>query len=250
LAKHTQSEVKKPDRFVETLTPLWEKAEPYALRVGIGLTVVLVLVGIWAVVRRGSDERSAAVWARHFAIRQKARGALRQAADPDERDRIADQLTADLLAFAKEQRRTPAAAIALLEVSQEEFSLADQKRTTEPEAAKSHLTKAAEAAEQFLETFREHRLAPLAAYTAGCARLELGDHRAAATHFEGAQACPVGIIAALARLHAGHCYEKLGRIADAERLYDELRKDPWAAWAAQQAEFRLSQIRAAPPDGS
>ena len=53
LAKHIQSEVKKPDKFLETLTAAWSKAEPYALRIGLAAGALLANIGIWIANGRG-----------------------------------------------------------------------------------------------------------------------------------------------------------------------------------------------------
>ena len=266
MAKHIQSEVKKPDKFLETLTAAWSKAEPYALRVGLAAGALLAIIGIWIAIGRGGGRRDDAAWAKHFALGQKAGRAAAEAETDEDRQKVTQQLLADMKALVEEYDGQPVAAATLLETSQLELGLAGRARTDAPAEAKEHFRRAAEAAEKFLTTFpAEHALAPLAAYNAGNARLQLEDYQTAAKHFarcggvvgapgsvrvEPHGGSPIAALAALARLHTARCYEKLGRTADARRLYQTLRKDRWAGWAAQQAEYRLSQLDKAPPKGS
>jgi tetratricopeptide (TPR) repeat protein len=244
MGKHKYSEVKHPDKFAETLDKVWQKAQPYVLPIGILMAIALVLAIGWLILSRHFGGRTDRQWAGLF---EASKGLTAESDDPLEP--VNEKALGKLAAFANQFRAQPAAALALWEVAQEEFRLADARRDEDADAAKKHLEKAAEAAERFIADFPNHPYVAFAQYEAGKARLELGDPERAAKHFKQAREAKLRYPAVLAQWHEAFCYEQLGRLDEARRIYESLRDDQTAGWCAMQAEFQLAQLGRAPAKG-
>ncbi len=243
MGKHLRHrDVKHADKFAETLSAIWVKIEPYVIRVGVVVGLGVAAVGLWLLASSLFGGRGDTSWEARFQMIEEA---TREApADPEA---AGAKMLAKMDEFAVEHRGKPAAAITLLELAQGHQRRAASLREEKPKEAREELAKAAGAAEQLLADFPDFRHAATAHYEAGKARLELGEWERAAEHFEKAAAAPIPSLAALAKWHAGYCYEQLGRLAQARLQYEELRVDPMAGWCAEQAEFALAQLGRRPP---
>jgi len=242
VGKHRYRDVKHADKFIETLSEYWAKAEPYVIRVGIVMGVAIVAVGLWLLGTRLFGDRSDASWEERFQMMEEA--VHNAPADPEA---AGSKILAKMDEFAAEHRGEPATAVTLLELAQGHERRAAGLRDEKPKEAREELQKAASAAEQLIADFPGFRHVATAHYEAGKARLELGEWERAAEHFEKAAAAPIPSLAALAKWQAGYCYEQLGRLAQARLKYEELRVDPAAGWCAEQAEFALAQLGRRPP---
>lgn len=273
MAKQLYKDVKHPDKFHEALSGVWAKMEPYALHAGLGVLVVIVVAGVWFAVWHQSASRRDAAWAKDFAIERQAREAAAEAETAAEREKVDEQTAAELEAFVREYQRRPVAAVALLKLAQAHARLGRRARGSDRKAAREHFRESAEAAEQFLADFPDHGLTTLAAWNAGKARFELREYPRAAQHFQQATGSQVRFLAALARWHAGRCYEHMGRAEAAREAYEALRNErpgyaalraafgdfrarqllavnPALEWCAQQAQWRLAQLQRKSPKGS
>jgi len=238
VGKHLRyRDVKHADKFAETLSALWVKAEPYVIRAGTVLGVATAAVGLWLLASSLFGGRGDTSWEARFEMIEKA---TRDA--PSDPEAAGSRMLAKMDEFAAEHRGEPAAAITLLELAQGHQRRAAALRDDKPQEAREELAKAAGAAEQLLADFPDFRHAATAHYEAGKARLELGEWERAAEHFEKAATAPIPSLAALAKWHAGYCYERLGRLAQARLRYEEVRADTAAGWCAEQAEFALAQL--------
>ena len=249
MAKTKYSEVKHEDKFHEALSRAWERIEPYALRAGIAVGALLVAAAAWLYVAQRRTSSQEQPWAERFEIG-------RRYADLEGDDAIEQttKLLAELEAFAQKHQGRPVAAVTLLEVARAHLGLADAERAKDPDAAAEHLQRAAAAAEQFIADFPDHPHIAHAHYDAGKARLDLGKHAQAAAHFERAMESDVEFLAALARLQAGLCYEKLGELAKARMAFEAARDSKGAddrpTWCAEQAEHHLARLRRSVAEGS
>ena len=239
------SEVKHEDKFHEILSHAWTKVERYAVPAGFGVLALLVIATIWIFLARHHIATGEKPWTERFEIGERIAND-----DTLDDDKKADALLAELTAFAHTYQGKPAAAITLLELAQTHLALAKPQGGQPPQSQREHLEKAAQAAEQFAADFPNHTLIALAHYEAGKARLDLGQHDAAADHFEQARGSTIAFLAALARLEAGRCYEKLGQLDKARQAYEAVRDDKMGAWCADQAEFHLTRLQRTPKKGS
>ena len=284
--KHRYKDTKEDDKFHAVLAGTWARIEPYALKIGIGLAVVLVVAIVWMLIASHLAKRADRPWARRFEIHQETRaprppergGAQGEArASPEEkaefektRLELQEKCSNGLTELASEYKGDSVAAITLLDLSGLGSTIGKAKRSTDAAGAASHFLRAAEAGEQFLADFPDHLLLGIAANNAGKARLELADvqhhaaaaedakanFEAAAQHFQMAaqrfqqdpgDRCPY--LVAFARFHEALCYEFLQRPDEARRLFEEVRKDAMAGWFAQQAQFHLIQLDRQPDTG-
>jgi len=244
------SEVKHEDKFHEALSNAWDRVEPYALPVGIAVCVLLLGATAWLFISQYQTSSLEKPWAERFEIG-------RRYADTDEANakEQTKRLLAELEAFVQKHQGTEVAAITLLEIARTHLTLADIERGKDPDAVRDHLKRAASAAEQFIADSPSHPHLAQACYDAGKARLDLGEHERAARHFEEAQQkTDVVFLAALARLQAGLCYEKLGETDKARQAFEAVRDskgpDDRPTWCADQAEYHLARLRRAPTKGS
>jgi len=237
VAKRTYSEIKHPDKFAEALSNAWERVEPYALRVCLGAIGLLVLAGVWIALSRRGAARAEEPWAEHFEIARDFADAGAESADA--RD---EQLATKMADLVAKYPAKPIAAITLLELTQWNFRRATTRRRDDAKAARGLFEDAANAAEQFIADFPDHRYLTLACFEAGKARLELGEYERAAQHFGQASQSLMRYLAVQAKWHRAFCLEKLGRADEARPIYETLRDDPTAGWCAEQAEFQLAQL--------
>ena len=237
MAKHRYSEVKHPDKFAEALSAFWSKIERYIVPIGLVTLVLLAVATIWIVVSRRYTASSQRPWDQRFQLAEEFQKQAQEG-----REAKADGLLGKMMALAKDYQGRPVAAITLLEASESYLRLGESRREENAKGAQEDFERAANAAEQFLADFPSHPLAPLAHYDAGRARLALGEYERAARHFEGAAQSRIRFLAVLAQLDGALCYQKLGRLDDARRLYETLRDDQTAGWCAEQAEFELAQL--------
>lgn len=243
MGKHLRhSEVKHPDKFAETLSALWAKSERYIVRIGIGMGIGTLAIAVWFGISSLLAGRSDRPWEQRFQLAEEAE---RQAQDDPEA--VSDKFLAKMDDFAHDNRGEAAAAVTLLELAQGHARRAASLRDEKPKEARDHLQKAAGAAEQFIADFPDHRHVATAQYEAGKARFDMGEWERAAEHFEKAAASQVPSLVAMAKWHAGYCYEQLGRLDQARRKYEELRNQPLAGWCAEQADFALAQLGRRPP---
>jgi len=237
VAKHRYSEVKHPDKFIETLAGVWKKIERYAIPASIAAVVIVVGIGIWILLARHYATVLERPWEERFEIMSEM---IAHRGEPEGQETYLGKLAE----FASRHRGKPVEAVTLLEVAEGYLGVAARKRLSDAEAAQRLLRKAAEAAEQFIADFPDHRHVALAHYQAACAYLDLGDLEKAAKHFEHAAASPIRYLATLARLHLANCRQRLGDYDEARRLYQALRDDPNAGWCGDQARFQLAQLAA------
>jgi len=240
VGKHLRySEVKHADKFAEGLSAVWHRLERYILPALIVAGACLVLTVAWFVVARLFGGSGEAAWEERFELAQEAAARAK-----DEPEGGSDKLLDRMSAFVQKHQGAPAAAVTLLELAQGHNRRAAALRDESPKAAREHLQKAANAAEQFIADFPDQRPAALAIahYEAAKARMELGEWERAADHYEKATAAGLPALAAMARWQAGYCYEQLGRLDQARLKYEELRADPAAGWCGEQADFALAQL--------
>lgn len=245
MGKMKYSEVKHEDKFHEILSSVWGKLEPYTLSAGLAAIALLAIAAVWMVVARHHTATGEKPWIERFEIGERI-----GRSDKLDDEEKAKELLGELTALARTYQGQPAAAITLLEVAQSHLALGRRHDGTASKDSREHLEKAAQAAEQFVADFPDHPLVALAHYEAGKARLDLAQYEGAADHFEQARKSPIAFLAALARLHEGRCYEKLGRLDKARQAYEAVRDDKMAAWCADQAEFHLTRLRRTPQKGS
>jgi tetratricopeptide (TPR) repeat protein len=218
------------------LSAAWEKAQPYALLVGLAAVGILALASIWIALSRHYAARADRPWEEHFEI-------ARELADAgDDREERVRRFFEQMEGLADTYRGRAVASVALLKLAQGHARRAADLRSEDPDAAKEHLEDAADAAEQFVADFSDHRHLALAYYEAGKARLELGEYERAADHFAQATRSPIRYLQVLAKWHRAFCYEQLGRLDEARRIYEAIRDDQTAGWCADQAEFQLTQL--------
>lgn len=244
MAKHIRhSDAKHPDKFIESLAGLWHKSERYVIRAGIVMIAVIVIAGAWLALSSLFAGRSERPWEERF---QLAEFAAKAQEGPEG---IGPSLFEKMKDFAQRHQGTPAAAITLLELAEAENRRAEALASNQPKDSRAAYERAAAAAEQFIADFPAHPEAALGYYAAARARMGLGEWERAAEHFERAARSPVLALGALAKLQAGYCYERLGRVAQARLKYEELRAERLAGWCADQAEFALAQLgRGAPQE--
>jgi len=238
VGKHVYKEVKHDDRFHEALSGVWAKYGAYIWGAGLAMGVLLVVVIVWVAVSRLYAGRRDRPWVERFELRQSLRAAPLQGVSEQE----AARYLAKMNDLAREYRGRSVAALTLLELAQEHFGIASGKRDTDPKAAKEHLEEAVGAAERLVADLPDHAFAPLAHFEAGKALFELRQYERAAQHFEQARACEIDYVSALAALHAGRCYERLGRLDDARRAYESVRNNKMAGWCGDQAEFQIAEL--------